>query len=228
VPLLSNHCAEYLDTEFSEQRYEKRLRYKDRRGRPAPGPDRVYQAERKYDAAGRLIEITSLDANGRRMIDLYGNASLRYRYDARANEIEATSTTSVGALTAGTDGWAVQRATWDEQGNHTALALFDESGRPTLVQDGWHRRTWERDAQGYVTSLRHCAVDGAPATSDGCQDCRMERDDRGRAVSLDFFGLDGTPVTRRGGYARTAIAWPIVKETAQRRREQLVLVLVLA
>jgi hypothetical protein len=191
--LSSGSCAAYFHIEFSPEGYEQRLRYMDRRGRPAPGRDNAYQIERRYDAAGHVTETISLDQNGKRMNDMYGNAVYKARYDEHGNEEEATLLDERGAVTIGSDGWAIRRLTYDANGNPTSSAVFDEAGRPIVDREGSHRRSWEQDANGLFKSERYWGIKGEPVAPNGCHGIRVTRDSHGRIETSHCVGPDGRP-----------------------------------
>jgi hypothetical protein len=160
-------------------------------GKPAPGRDRALQVEFHYDASGNNTEMISLDGDGKRMTDLFGNAAVKMRYDGLGNLLESTLHDERGALTTGREGWSIQRYTYDSNGLHRETALFDETGRPTLHQQGWHRFTQARDSSGQVVSDEYWGANGEPAVVNGCHSYRSARDDRGRVQTTRCVGADG-------------------------------------
>ncbi len=70
----SHSRAEFVEIYYDPQGFEIELRYADREGRPAPGPDNAYGRRIKYDSAGRLIRITSLNEHSEPINDAAGNA----------------------------------------------------------------------------------------------------------------------------------------------------------
>jgi hypothetical protein len=198
----SQSCADYVQLQFSPEGYEARVRYMAQ-GRSAPGRDRALQAEKHYDARGNVIATISLDDDGNRMTDLFGNAAAKARYDALGNVVEATLHDERDALTTGIEGWAISRETYDSNGLHSETALFDEANRPTLHKAGWHRFLQVRDSGGRAVRMQYWAATGEPAAIGGCHEFRMEYDARGRVHTTRCIGPDGQP------RAETSIDAPI-------------------
>lgn len=203
----SESCAEYVQVQFSDEGYESHLRYMDRRGRTAPGRDHARQLEQHFDRNGNTIEQISLDEDGRRMIDLYGNSAVKVRYDALGNEVEQILYDERDAPTAGADGWVIERFKYDVNGNLLETTVFDDAGRPVLHRNGWHRYTRILDANGRSVREQNWGINGEPVAQNGCHEYRLERDARGRVLSTHCVDANGQL------HAETSIGVPTWRRT---------------
>jgi hypothetical protein len=200
--------APLIDIEYSGQGYEKVLHYHDRSGARVPGRDRAFGLARGFDAAGRLVKMTSLDADGKPMNDAFGNATLRISYDAAGNVVleEALDATGQTALTV--DGWAVHKITYDRYGNSESESYFDVDGHPTLEKYGYHRVVYVRDEHGNLASESYTAEDGQPiANGSACYGTRRSFDPRGNVLEDTCVGHNGQPVRNKSGYAIAAFTY---------------------
>jgi YD repeat-containing protein len=151
----SHSRAEFVEFFYDKRKrgLEAKLRYTDREGKPAPGPDNAYGQKMKYDGAGRLIRLTSLNEDGEPMNDKVGNAGQELKYGPEGNLIEVRAFDAQGAPTLLKEGFYRITFTYDEWGRLTGKRFFDLSGGPATPY-GVHWIAWDYDKRGNLTSTK--------------------------------------------------------------------------
>ena len=179
--------------------------YRNRNGHPSLGPDKQFGLRFKYDPNGLLLEVASLNEEGRPMNDEMGNAFARYGYDKNGNVITGKAFNASGNPTTINQGWFERRTLWDENYRATQLSFWGTDGRPTLTDDLFHRVTIKYDEQGNVIEWTFFGTDGTPVLNKaGVHIGRAEykEDDSSVEVWQRFYDAADNPVTNVRGCAQ--------------------------
>jgi len=199
-----NSPASVIRLTYSELGYEIRDAYFDRDGNPQPGPDHAYGRKFEYDADGRQISVTSLDAAGNNLNDTAGNATFAMAYDSAGNIVDAWALDAAGKPTLlKKQGFHEYRLTYDQYGNSVAEAHFDNDGHPALDESGVYETRSTRDDKGNIRRYESFDRQGNPATSsDGYHRVDVAAiGPYGQWAQLDYFDVLGRKTTDKdGGY----------------------------
>ena len=84
----------------------------------------------RYDEAGREVERTYLDDDGRPLATDGGFVGFRSRYDARGNEVQRTYLDRDGRPVLTKEHYATFVSEYDEQGNKVRFSLLDDAAHP--------------------------------------------------------------------------------------------------
>ena len=92
----------------------------------------ILESSQTYDAQGRAIIRSWLNADGELTLNAAGYAKWERVYDENGNIIQQSYHGTDGQLVLGPNGYAYVRYTYDENGNKTSEAYYDTKGKLTL------------------------------------------------------------------------------------------------
>jgi hypothetical protein len=194
--------AAYLAIDWSNDGFEREVRYLDRSGRPLPNDEGVFGHRQEHDKRGLVLSLTFLDARGQPALHKYGHAGWTSRFDEHGNLTERTYVGLDGKPTLHRDGFSQVVRQYDEHGNHTEEAYFGLDGRPALHRDGnagWRVRY---DDHGNETEVVYFGLDGQlTLTRLGFAGWTARHDERGIPTRKTFLGVDGRPTLIKDGNA---------------------------
>jgi hypothetical protein len=196
--------AAYVAISRTSEGWDRRIRYLDRRGRPAPIQDGSYGLRQEHDARGLPILQTLLDARGRPVQGRDGFAAVRQAFDDLGQLREWAYLGADGRPAMNADGVAMIRQTFDEHGNVLEQACFGRDGRPTLHRHGYARVTKTYDRRGNNTSWTLYGLDGRLTLHRRWKyaQSRFSVNERGLTVEQVYYGLDGRPTVTGPGITR--------------------------
>jgi len=163
----SHSRAEFAEIRYDELGFEVEYRFKDREGRPAPGPDDAYGQRLDYEK-GRLVRLTSLDEEGKPINDAAGNAGLEAEYDSDGNIIAQRAFDAENESTLVRSGYYEWKAEYDDDwGRQKQQKFFNLRGQPTVEKEltGAHQTTWEYDDRGNAKSIKLYGTQGQPVVA---------------------------------------------------------------
>jgi serine/threonine protein kinase len=195
--------AAYLEVDWTEEGFEREVRYLDRSGRALPNDEGVYGHRQEHDERGFVLSVTFLNASGQPTLHREGYIGWTARYDERGNLTERTFVGLGGKPALRREGFARMTCRYDERGNRTEQAYFGLDGTLTLHKDGYARLTRRHDEHGNVIEQAYFGLDGKPTRHrDGNAGWRARHDDRGNEIERVYFGLDGNPTLMKSGNVR--------------------------
>jgi hypothetical protein len=204
LPSSAAESSAGITIEYTKEGFESKTSYRGPGGEPVPGRDKAFAQVTKRGHDGRVTALVSLDRQGQRMNDEFGNAELRVTYDERGNEVKAVAFDASGRPTTTVQGWARRDRAYDEFGNQVGEAYYDEAGKPTVGKDRYHQAKLQLDHQGYAVETHYFGAGGEPAVDGyGCYGYRDVRDARHRVVTTTCLGPGpgGTPTADKRGCA---------------------------
>lgn len=148
---------------------------------------------KRYDRAGRLVETTYLDVDGRATRNAEGHAVLRQTYDRygreTAREFLGPDARPTAPATGGPAGWTTR---YDQTGRVALIAYRDVAGSPARDPDtGAFAKRQRHDANGRLVEEIHLDAAGAPMlTAAGFAGARSEYDALGRQARVTYLGPD--------------------------------------
>jgi len=204
----SHSRAEFVEIRYDAAGFETEMRYLDKVGNPAPGPDDVYGQRREYDEKGREIRRTSLDRQGKPTIDAAGNAGLELVYDEQNNVREHRAFDSRNEATLVVPGYYRVVSKFDQWGRETERRHFGLAGEAVRESEetGAHLVTWEYDERGNSASIKLYDISDQPIVGGSgmwdfpAHEQRASYDARNRVEQVVYFDESGHPQTGPGGW----------------------------
>jgi hypothetical protein len=135
------------------------------RGQPRPNDVRAFGYRLDYDAAGREIRRSPVDADGKEV----GPVSVR-RYDDRGLLVGIRYESPQGQLLLNNEGVASKEVRHDEAGNIAVVSNLGLDGTPITNRDRWARAEYRYDDRGNWIREAYFDADGRPSwteSSDG-------------------------------------------------------------
>jgi hypothetical protein len=196
-PERTGSLAEIIQVEHHAQGHET-WKYRAWDGKFVPGPDNAYGSEHAFDAQGRDIKETSLDALGRPMNDSAGNASIDAQYDGAGNVVATGASDALGRPTLLNDsGDSATKEQHDQWGRLTEKSYFDVDGSPVVDKNaGAHTFRDKYDDRGNNLEETYFDVQGNPmdkSVDPHYQRIVMEYNDANQMVRETFFDHTGQP-----------------------------------
>jgi hypothetical protein len=190
--------AEIIQVEHHAQNHET-WKYRAWDGKLVPATDNAYGSERVFDAQGRDIKETSLDALGRPMNDSAGNASLDAQYDGAGNFVASEASDALGRPTLLNDSgyWTIKEQR-DQWGRLTEESYLDVDGSPVVDKTvGAYIIRCKYDDRGNKLEGSYFDFQGNPmdkTVAPNYQRVVMEYNDANQMVRETFFDHAGKPV----------------------------------
>ncbi len=197
TPPVPGSRAEIIQVEHHAPGHET-WKYLSWDGKLVPATDNAYGSERVFDAQGRDIKETSLDALGRPMNDADGNASVDGQYDGAGNIVATEATDAMGrpTLINGT-GRAVTKRQNDQWGRQTEMSYFDVDDSPVVdTTVGAHTFRDKYDDRGNTLEETYFDVQNKAmdkSVSPHIQRIVMEYNDANQMVRETFFDHNNQP-----------------------------------
>jgi predicted Ser/Thr protein kinase len=210
--------AAYVEFTWTDEGFERAVRFLDRDGVPKPNAEGVYGYRQQLDLRGLVSERTLIGRDDQPIVakDLF--ATWRSRFDDRGNEVERAYYGVDGQPCLHKEGYHRVTCWFNDRDNWAEVTLFDTRGRPCLHQEGFHRWVAKHDAHGHEVERRYYDTDGRPCLhSDGTHLWVRKYDARGNVAESSFFGTDGKPCLYSDGthrWVRTYDDRGYPKETA--------------
>jgi len=199
----------FVEIQYSPEGYETLVVYRNVLRQLRQGRDKAFGRRQKFDALGRVVEMTSVGPNGQPMVDEAGNAGLGKTLDGLGNATKYVATDEKGKVATLKDGWAISKLRYDPaSGNPIEIAYFDEAERPTLHKDGYHMVSMAYDDRGNVTEMHYSDLEERPTTdATHCYGLRFDHDSRDNLVRRMCIGIDGHPAPDNRGVAVEEMAY---------------------
>lgn len=195
--------AEIVEITYDSEGFEASMTYRDRRGRPMPGPNDAYGHRIDYDDKGRMTRVTSLNELGKRMNDNLGNAAFEFKYDQDGNQIEAIAFDAGGEPTLLNSGWHSVKLVNDKWGREVERRYYAFSGEAAVetMQYVAHKITSDYDERGNLKSLKlfnafnQAVVNKASYFHFPAHEMRATYDSQNRLATLSYFDAGKEPIT---------------------------------
>jgi YD repeat-containing protein len=198
--------AAYVAFTWSDEGWEKEIRYLDRTGQPQPDVHGVFGRRLDLDERGLPKRITFLGPQGQVMTRKEGYAQSAQVYDAAANLIEEAYLDTAGRPTLHKDGYARATQEFDTYGNRIRLVYRDRQGKPTLARAGYAQTTLGYDDHGNLVEVAYSDEAGRPAVSnEGFARFTRTHDDHGNIGEETYYDRAGKLTLNKTGYARTVL-----------------------
>ncbi len=202
------YAGKFVEIEHDDRGREVRIRYLTLGGRPVRGSDDAFGVRKKYDQEGFVMELTSLDPDGKPMNDKVGNATLRtVKRDDFGNILEALAIDPSDKTTVATnEGWSQFRAQADSAGRVTKQTYWNPPGQPTLHTSGYHEVRFDYDGRGHAIKETYWNTRSEPtASTDGCYGTQREIGANGTVTKETCIGPQGMPIRNRRGFSTRLI-----------------------
>ena len=151
-----------------------------------------------YDEHSRLIERSSVDADGNLLEDEEGCCKTEYTYDEKGRMIRTQRTGKDG--TGRGLSWAEYLCTFSADGLSKTEYYYDDNGNPLNTSAGYAVSVTEQKDRAVVT--RYYDGDMQPVQrSNGAYAMKRLLDGEGRPLSITWMDADEIPCMTSGGYA---------------------------
>lgn len=199
--------ASYVKFTRSPEGFETRYEFLDAAQNPRPDGDGVYAHELKFDGDGRPIEVSYLDAGGRRLVNQHGIAGIALKWGPFGITTQDFFDVSQ-RRTAHKEGHYGVRQRYDDRGNVVQWVAVGSNGQPVATASGPAIVDWEYDDAGNRVVMRYSDAAGQPAANgDGIAEVRSEYDSQRRETKRMFLGTSGKPVVTAAGFAGVRRKW---------------------
>jgi len=173
-------------------------------GKSVPGPDNAYGEALVYDAEGRETQSSSLDANGKPMIDANGNATTDTQYDSHGDAVATQAFDAMGRPTLyDTPGYYSTTTQFDQWGRETEQSFFDVDGSPVLNKSvGMFSTRYTYDDRGNNLEEAFFDAKGNPmdkSVAPAYQRIEMQYNNANQIVRATYFDHTGKPVAGYDG-----------------------------
>ncbi len=195
--------AEIIQVEHQAQGHET-WKYRTWDGKLVPATDNAFGSEHVFDAQGRDIKETSLNALGQPMNDAVGNATMESQYDDAGGVVSSEAFDAAGRPTLlNASGHAATKQEHDQWGRLTDISYFDVDGSPVVDKSvGAHTVRYKYDDRGNELEEAYFDIQGNPMdkpASPHYQRIVMEYNDANQVVRETFFDHAGQPATGFSG-----------------------------
>ncbi len=194
--------ATFVTIEYTPQGYERLVRFTDRTGAPALGPDKQFGLRYEYDEKGRVTKMTSLDKSGNPMNDIVGNSSANYVYDEVGNVIRFAALDLDDKPVMIDDGYSIKELSYDRNSNLIEEKYFDTLQRPVESAHGYHKATSSYDERGNILEESYFDLKNRPTLMpSGYHRGTMEYDENNNVIRISYFDANSTLTTNTTGFA---------------------------
>ena len=192
--------AEYVSIHYDGEGWEDRVAYRDGKNLPAVGPDGAFGQSISHNSRGQVTQLLSLDADGKNMIDSFGNCGMIETYNAMGLVAEARSIGPDLKPMPVKDGWYSSRNEYDALGRSTRTTYYGANGERVLHKDGYHGLEAEYDDHGNAIATIYVGLDGKPTLlGNGIAIFRAAYNAQGRVTRMTYHGVNNEPVLHRDG-----------------------------
>lgn len=193
------------------------VQYIDSKFAPKLNSDGAFSEHYDRDREGRLLRSASLDADGNRIIDNWGNCGVEYIWDTVHNRLQSSAYFDengkpmiLRAEAAGISQNTMMSAyDYDEYERCIRVRFLDAEGNPMPNASGATEMRREFDSYGNMTRRAGYTPDGnmAPLLYGVIAAETFEFDDKGRMVKYEAFDVDGNPLAEPGFYSSTTFEY---------------------
>lgn len=198
-----NNCA-YVELNYDE--YGNRIfeRYYTIDKKPSIRTDvNAFGFAYKYDEHGFRTEQTSLDMDGKPMVNLYGYVTSCDSSNADGFLVKRVFLDADGNPTTFTnegESYGMIILTTNEHGQPLTQSEYDEFGNPIENSAGVHQLMMQYDSLGNNISVKNFSNDLKPVAFDGFHhEVKMEYDESGNITKVAYYDTKGNPTANSDG-----------------------------
>lgn len=198
-----NNCA-YV--ELSYDKYGNRIfeRYYTIDKKPTIRTDvNAFGFAYQYDEHGFRTEQTSLDMDGKPMVNLYGYVTSRDSSNADGFLVKRTFFDTDGNPTTYTsegESYGMMIQATNEHGQPLTQSVYDEFGNPIENSAGVHQFVMQYDSLGNNISIKNYSSDLKPTAFNGFHhEVKMEYDEFGNMTKVSYYDTKGNSTINSNG-----------------------------
>jgi eukaryotic-like serine/threonine-protein kinase len=198
----SGSGAAHVVFTWSDEGFEREIRYMDRDGKPQPNALGVFGESRVHDANGLATQAMNIDADGMVMSCQEGYSKRRFSYDRWGNLTSQDYLDEQGRPALHRKGYARVTSKYDARGNLIEQAALGIDGRRVITIDGYSivRSTYDR--RGNRLTESYFGTDGMPVIQkNGYAMLKLVHDERGYETEASCFDTEGRPTLDLFGFS---------------------------
>lgn len=198
IRMRNNAGYSYILVTYDDRGLETLFEFYDEDGYMQANKDGAYKTEKKYLDNGIQIEEASLNIDGRRTKDRWGNCGWKAVYEG-FKEVTSTSVDEEGKPWRTKIGGKTITRKWryDSFGRRIEETYWDENGQPDINNDGVHGYEYAYNRYGQYIHCYRVGRDGKRcADNAGWLDYHREYDPHGNEILNEMIGRDSIIGTR--------------------------------